>query len=242
MLLVAAALVFAGCIGGSGSDAPAEPQGGADDGGTDTGSSADDGGGSQDGADDGGASGDDGSSDGDDDASDAPRTPDQAMPGYGPAETGEDWARYEIEGTADFSISIYALRAEMDDTMYNLTVRKDVERVEAVLTWESEFSDLNLHLVNDRGQRVLSSAHGMVATDPVGSLPLITPNGTTWEYLTWTTDQEATQPGEYNLEVSEWNNWDPEAAAGNTPASDGLSYALTVWVSTTPTEPANRPA
>lgn len=241
MLLVAAALVSAGCIGGSGSDAPAQPQGGADDGGTDTGSSPDDGG-TQDGADDGGASGDDGSSDGGDNATDGPRTPDQAMPGYEPSETGEDWARYEIQGTADFSISIYALRANLDDTMYNLTVRKDVERVEALLTWESDLSDLNLHLVNDRGERMLSSAHGMVATDPVGSLPLITPNGTTWEYLTWTTAQEATPPGDYNLEVSEWNNWDPQAAAGNTPASDGLPYALVVWVYTTPTEPANRPA
>lgn len=250
VLLVALVMLIpaiAGCVGSQsqpGSQDPAADGTDADT--TDDGSDA---GSSGDGADDGSGSSEAPSSDegdGSGDGSDEPagyRTPDAAMPNLEPAATGDGWARWEIQGTARTAVNYYAVEAGSCGALtpapgdptgsvcaydYNVTLRSDVTRVEAVLTWDSDTTNLDLFLVDSTGDRVTTSTHGMEAA-PTDTLPLLlASNGTQWEHIA--VPGEALEMKDYVVRVQERNVWDPQAA------QDGLTFNLMVWVHTAPVD------
>lgn len=244
MLLVLATVLVAGCVGSSGDSSSPSAAPGQDDAEETSGDDAATGdaenaSGSTD-------TGDDGSGTTEDDP--APRTPSDAMPDREPAETGEGWARYEIAGHSTFAMdNWYAQGGACGQTLpdgcnyyYNLTVRKDVTLVEAQLTWDSEYVDIDLHYHNSDDKELEASQHGQVFTDQLPDDGGFGGNGTTWEYLTTSADEYGA--GDYYLRVREKNNWDPQNLVGLTPAGDGVPYTLTVWVHTVPAEPSNHPA
>lgn len=251
VLLVALLMMIpaiAGCVGSqsqSGSSGPATSDGSGADGSDDT----SDAGSSDDGSSDAGSSdGSDGSGDADD-GSTGYRTPDAAMPNQEPAATGDGWARWEIQDTTRFATAYYIVRAgncggeaptALDPSghactyEYNLTLQGDETRVEALLTWDSDKTDLNLQLVDARDDLLAASSHGMEASPD--ALPLLmAPNGTQWEHIA-AEDPEKLKKGEYRFRVQEVNNWDPQAVAGETPAEEPMQYNLIVWVHTAPVD------
>lgn len=244
VLLVLATVLVAGCVGSSGDSSSPSAAPGQDD--------------AQE------TSGEDASTDGSQDASGSseaagngseitgedpePRTPSDAMPGYEPAETGDGWARFEITGHSVFAVdNWYAqggacgeIRPDGCNYHYNLTVQGDVTLVEAQLTWDSEYVDIDLHYHNSDDKELEGSRHGQVFTDQLPGDGSFGGNGTTWEHLTTSADEYGA--GDYYFRVREKNNWDPDNVAGLTPAGDGVPYTLTVWVHTVPAEPSNHPA
>lgn len=240
VVLLAFALVFAGCIGGS-SDTDADPVQPAapDDGGTDDGTSDGDDGtpsNDSDGSDGSGDAGGDGSGDTQDDA---PRTPSDAME-QDPAKTGEGWARFDVEGTADAAVQVSVVAAEQTSYGFPVQVKGDVVRVEMALTWDPGLTDLNLVARNANDKTVARSAHG--AEDIPGVL-LVTPsNGTTWEYLDLTPDALGPDwtTGTWNLTVQEYNNLDTAGIQG-TATGDGTPWTLQVWVYTIDDGSEHRP-
>lgn len=247
VLVIFAALALAGCIG-SGSSDGSSAQGNDDPGTSDPDGSQDDAGtsGDQDegDSDQEGPDGDDGAS-----ANDT-RTPSDAMPGQDPAETAEGMAHFSIQeqanpaartsfvgqaGTCQDSIQGNPIPAgELCTWRYNFTVAGDETRVAIALDWDSEMADLSLRFVDDRGTSVMGSEHGMVAAEPVSGF-ILPPNGTTWEYIRFSSDFEVIEPGDYTIEVEEYNIWDPQSATG-------LPWTLDVWVYTVPTDATHHPA
>lgn len=255
--LVAALLVapvLAGCVGSDGSEtgpaaAPGDPEPASPNGSED--------------APDDGSSGPGGSEDGNGTGESPPaRTPDDAME-PAPADAEPGMAHFRIEETSQF-----AFHADVVDVgecgtsvqsnpvpagsqcsdRFNLTLRNDVTRVEVLVQWEGERTDLNLLLNDPNGKNIESSSHGQVfinrvcehPANPIGECIFVwAPNGTTWEYVTL--PAEKVEPGTWTIHVGDKNNFEQghvESAAGQ---GEGVPYTLDVWVYTVEADPVHDP-
>lgn len=260
---VLSAITLAGCVGGGSSSdtgTTTSPDNGASDtnvsdGGGSGGSGTDDGD-SGDGAGSGSGSGSDGD--------DGPRTPDDAVPGLEPADTGEGMAHYQFTSTSDFAFNgFFSLVLEMgpcqDDLtpapvgescadFFNFTVKRDIKLVEVAVTWESDRTDLNVVIHNENGKDIDNSGHGQVFINQFCNNPVISecififpPNGTTWEYLFLNpTELEDGGPGTWTIEIQDRNNWRTEHA-GTMTGGEGPEYTIDMWFYTVNAMPSNHP-
>lgn len=253
VVLVLVAVALAGCVGSGGrtQQQPSSDAGDADDAaGT----------GSEQPTDEGPDETEDAPGDGSQAAAkeDEPRVPVDALD-VEPAQTGEGWARFDLEGTSDFAFNTYSFDTgacsstaggqplpvgNRCNDVYNLTLQGDETRVEAVLTWESEMTDLHMYFLDDNGKKVEDSTHGQVfindvcATAASDCLYFFPPNASTWEYLRLTDD--ILGAGEWGLEVDDRNNWD-SAHASTLAGGEGPAYQLSVWVHTVPPTETHHP-
>lgn len=237
--LVLIALVLAGCLGSANDATPRAPEE------TDNGSRdpSTDGDGDTP-SDDDGATG----SDDEETEESSPRTPADAMD-PDPAETGEGWARFDIQGTSAPNAQVSIVQAGTCPTglaegqsaptgsqctyTHNLTLQEDVVRVEVALTWNPGTTDLNLVVRDDNDAPAAQSNHG---AEDIPGLLLVTPsNGTTWEYVDLVGPDDL-GTGTWTVNVQEYNNLDTEAAT-----SGGTPWTLQVWVYTVESDVQHHP-
>lgn len=271
LALVVAAPALAGCVGQAGdgagdagatdpqADGPGSGSGAGGSGGQGgSGGSGGDGGDAGDGAgsDGGGGDGDGAGADDGDGSAPAARTPSGALPGHDPVETGEGWARFRVEGTADFSTQVPFTAINSGDHDVNLTVLGDEVLVEAALTWDDEMADIDLVLQTQADRTVNQSSNGQVfanqvcSPDPTGICAdeANKDDPALWEYLTVGPDVlgdvDPDDGGErWRIRVTEYDVWSPDGvAAAYAGQGQGVAWTLEVWVYTVPAEPSHHPA
>lgn len=193
-----------------------------------------------------------------DDEDPQPRTPDDAMPGHDPVEAEPGRARYEITGTSQFAFKLRngevgpcggtAPTGSHCSDAYNLTLQGDETRIEVLVQWDGERTDMHLVVRNPDGRRVANSVHGQVflseTCEQVPGNCVFTwwpPNGTTWEYVSLPDGTSDLYEGDWTIQIDDENNWQQGHLTALAGQGEGVPYTLEVWVYTVPADPAHDP-
>lgn len=239
VVALVASLAMAGCLGSGPDGAPTETgTAGEDDG------DASDGTGSGDGSDD---ADEDGNRSSDPEA----RTPSDAMPNQTAAETGDGYAKFEVEGQASPAVDTQVAFSHLVDAdAYDVKLQDDVTLVEVLVTWESDHADLDCQISWDDGSAYQCTNHGMRTQqeieDAVGVAIFQDVNASQWEHLALSPSELDVDPDDFpldgTLEIREDEVWEPTSAPAEVDESlGGLPYTVQVWVHTVPAEPSHKP-